>query len=283
MVLNLRGRLRAALLVALALMCLQACLPFLVLRLVCLVLGGLALGFVWKSAKPCSEQSADGAAVKMAESANVVIAASHDIRQPVQAIALFAASLQAYPLSESSRKLVSGIETGVQSLSEMLEAVFGLAKLNAGKHLCQMQALSLEDFFIHAVDDKLDVAHERQLHLRHASTQARVQADLSLLPQILAALLRHVLAQTEDGGALLGCRRRGNQVWVELRYSGTKTAATVIANDFKPGEGYCDTLSDKGYGLAYAQGLAELMGGALELFSWSGRGGLLRLRLQAAA
>lgn len=283
MVLSSRGRLCIALLIALALMCLQACLSTPALRLLCLVPGGLALCSVWKYANPGAGQLAGDPVQKTTESADVVIAASHDIRQPVQAIALFAASLQAYPLPESSRKLVSGIETGVQALSEMLEAVFGLAKLNAGKLPCQMQVLGLEEFFIHAVEDKLDVAHDKQLHLRHASTQVRVQADYSLLTQALAALLRHVLAQAEEGGVLLGCRRRGNQVWVELRYSGTKTGATAISNDFKPGEGYCDTLPDKGYGLAYAQGLAELMGGALELFSWPGRGGLLRLRLQAVA
>ncbi|KAF7597650.1 hypothetical protein BGI27_17645, partial [Candidatus Dactylopiibacterium carminicum] len=65
----------------------------------------------------------------------------HDLRQPAQAIALFAATLSAHPLPESSRKLVSGIEAAVQQLSAQMEAAFAIAKLESGRQAVDLQPL----------------------------------------------------------------------------------------------------------------------------------------------
>ena len=277
MVLISRGRLGVALLLALASLGLQVFFAQLALRLLCLMVGACALCLIWIWSK------AEGETVDLPapeERPDVLLAAGHDLRQPVQAISLFAASLSAYPLPDATRKLVSGIEAGAQSLSCMLEAVFGLAKLRAGRLSSQNQVLKLDELLAHAVEDKLDIAEERELHLRHVFSSAEVRADPALLRQALACIVRHALDRAERG-ILLGARRRGEKVWVELRYQRAESS-TLSASEFLPAEGFCDALSDKGYGLAHAQGLAELMGGRLELFARAGRGCLLRLRLQAA-
>lgn len=279
------GRLRAALLILGLALCLLVWLPGVEIRLACLLVGLLALAYLGRVCLPwrSGERAESNPESSLDASRDILISAGHDLRQPVQAISLFAASLAAYPLPESSRKLVAGIETGVQSLSGMLEAVFGIAKLRAGRVDCALQALSLEDFFARVVEDKLDLAHERSLHLRHAHTRRRVFADPALFPQALSCLLVCALVQSEkDGGILLGCRVRGDQIWVELRHTSSKVRQAAHVAEFIPGEDYCDSLPDKGYGLAYAQGLAQLMGGRLEVFAWPQRGSLLRLRLQAA-
>lgn len=283
----LRRRLRAALSIAALAFCLLALLPDVAMRLTCLFVGLLALGYIWGGCPSSIEERAEFEQEPSPGSASqdILASAGHDLRQPVQAISLFAASLAAYPMPDSSRKMVAGIETGVQSLSGMLESICGIAKLQAGRLGCRLQVLALEDFLVRAVDDKLDIAHERQLHLRHVRTGRSLCADSALLQQALGGMLAYAFDQSRgDGGILVGSRKRGEQVWVEIRNTGTAVSQpqALHIQQFVPSDAYFNSLPDKGYGLAYVQGLAQLMGGQLELFVWPESGSLLRLRLQAA-
>jgi len=267
---------------------LQVLLQDIVMRGACFAVGCLALAWILCRQGRCCGLADEAPSVPdvvedKSSQRDILLAAGHDLRQPVQAISLFAASLAAYPMQEAHRKLVGGIESGVHSLSGMLEAVFGIAKLRAGRIACQMRVLALEDALAQAVGDRLDLAHERQLHLRHVSTRRQVLADPTLLKLALGCMLEHALAQAPgEGGVLLGSRRRADQVWIELRHGGGKATVAMQQDVFIPGEGYCDTLTDKGYSLAYAEGLARLMGGRLEVFVLPDKGCLLRLSLQAA-
>lgn len=281
---KLDGRLRAALLIIGLALCLPVLQPGVFTGLVSLAggLGGLAY-LCWRLSGTGEEGQIGGSADMVQGREDVLVSAGHDLRQPVQAISLFAASLAAYPLPESQRKLVSGIETGVLSLSGMFEAVFGLAKLRSGRIHCVNEAVELTDVFGQVVADKLDIAHEQHVHLRHAHTARKVNADPVLLQQALGLLLATVLSLPgKDGGVLFGNRRRGDEIWIELWSTAAVPSGSGLESRFVPGSSYCDGLPDKGYALAFAQGLAELMGGQLEAITWPQRGSVLRLRLRAA-
>lgn len=206
----------------------------------------------------------------------------HDLRQPAQAISLFAATLAAHPLPESSRKLVTGIESAVQQLSEQLEAVFNIAKVEAGQIECRLAPVSLEDVFAMAVANQLDEAHERQLHLRRVTTARRVLADEAILLRTIDRMLAHALSITKEGGVVLGCRQRGDVVVIEVWDSSAGIAADVLPAVFVPGSVYGQQLVDRGLGLVLARRLATLMGGHLSISSVQGRGCILRLTLPLA-
>lgn len=206
----------------------------------------------------------------------------HDLRQPVQAAALFAATLSTHPLPEASRKLVAGIESAIEQLSEQFEAVFAIAKLEAGRVEFRPVELALDGLFAQAVAAHLDDAHERELHLRHASTSRRVCADPEQLSRLIDRLIAHALATTSEGGILLGCRRRGSSIVVELRDSGRGLSAEQLADVFVPGGRAAQDLPDRGLGLVLAERLARNMGGRLEVISAPRLGSLFRLWLPAA-
>jgi len=280
---SVRKGLRVSLVLAALALCVQGLWPNSLASIICLILGLVFLGFAWNLHAP-RQLELESIAVPGAEDASaqpdLLVSAGHDMRQPVQAIALFTASLEATQLPESSRKLVAGIDLGVQSLSGMLEAIFGIAKLQAGRIDCQSKTVALEPLFARVIDEYLDIAHSRHFHLRHASTKKNVQADPSLLFHVLNHLLRCAVDQTGEGGILLGCRQRGKVVWLELRVTNDfKCREKLHERRFIPNERLCSNVPDKGYGLAYAQGLAELMGGQLEAFVFPGRGSLLRVSL----
>ncbi len=206
----------------------------------------------------------------------------HDLRQPAQAIALFAATLSAHPLPDASRKLVSGIESAVQQLSAQLEAVFSIAKLASGRQPCELTPVALGEVFAHNLSRHLDDAHERGLHLRHAGTARSVLADEAMLARALDCLVLHALEVTQKGGVLVGSRRRGQDVCIEVWDSHPGVPLAQRADVFVPGATYGQQLTDRGLGLVLAHRLAQAMGGRLELYSPTAGGAVMRLYLPAA-
>ena len=209
-------------------------------------------------------------------------AMGHDLRQPAQAIALFAATLSAHPLPDSSRKLVSGIESAVEQLSEQLEAVFSIAKLEAGRVACAPVPVALDAVFAQVVNNHLEDAHERQLHLRHVTTARVVLADEALLLRALDRMVMHAISITGEGGVVLGCRRRGEFVLIEVWDSSEGIAAELLPQVFVAGSSYGQNLKDRGLGLVLARKIADMLGGRLTLDTRPGRGCVLRLAVRSA-
>jgi signal transduction histidine kinase len=227
-------------------------------------------------------EQADASACSGVQEGRFLTHMGHDLRQPAQAIALFAATLSAHPLPESSRKLVAGIESAVEQLSAQLEAVFSIAKLEAGEVECALKPVSLDGVFAQAANTHLDDAHERQLHLRHVSTGTRVLADEALLTRAVDCMVAHAVAITGEGGVVLGCRQRGSMVLLEVWDSSEGIAPEMLPQVFVPGSAYGQNLTDRGLGLVLARRMAELMGGVLTIASRPGRGCVLRLAIPRA-
>lgn len=207
----------------------------------------------------------------------------HDLRQPMQAASLFAATLSAHPLPESSRKLVQGMESALHQLSEQLEAVFALAKLQAGRVHCECVPVPLAGIMADAVHSHLDEAHEQGLHLRHVPSRQRVCADEALLRRVLDRMLSHARAVAGEGGVLLGCRRQGGTLRLEVHAGGAGVEPALASLAFTPGSAYGQNLDDRGLGLVLARQLALRMDGELTLESLPTRGRILRLSLPYAA
>lgn len=207
---------------------------------------------------------------------------SHDLRQPVQAAGLFAATLSAHALPEASRKLVSGIESAVEQLSEQIEAVFAIARLESGRQAPAIELLAVEEFMSAVVSAHLDDAQERGLHVRHIPSRLAVKADAVLLGRALERLVQHALRTTREGGVVVGCRRRRGKAVIEVWDSSPGIPTELFGDVLKPGGRYGQELVDRGLGLVVAERCASYMGGRLGFASRAGRGSVFRLELDRA-
>lgn len=222
------------------------------------------------------------AASGYAREARFLTSMSHDLRQPMQALTMFAATLATHPLSEASRKLVNGIESAAEALSMQFEAMCRIARLEAGRVEFELTDVSLDRVLTDAVAAGLDRAHERGLHLRHVATHRRVVADEDHLATILNGLIDHALGVTASGGIVVGCRSRGDRVVIEVWDSSPGAGPELLPEAFIPGAAYGRRLPDHGLGLVLASRLAFAMGGDLRFDSRAGRGNVLRLTLPSA-
>src|SRR5215470_7804674 len=149
-----------------------------------------------------------------AESANraksqFLAAASHDLRQPLHAVGLFAAALAAKARDPDVRPLVASVRASVEALEELFAQLLDLSQLEAGALHPAPTAFALGPLFARIAADLGPQATANGLVLRAVRTRIVVRSDPVLLERIVRNFVTNAVRYTREGGVVLGARRRG--------------------------------------------------------------------------
>ena len=199
-------------------------------------------------------------------------AIGHDLLQPLHAAHLFADTLQQRGDGEQ-RQLARQIGGALDSTTDLLTTLLDMSRLEAGGLVPEPRAFPLADVLEPLVAQFRVLAAERGLRLRHVPTRAWVRSDPQLLRRVLQNFLANALRYTSSGSVLLGVRRHGDVLRIEVHDTGPGIDAgqrEAIFEEFRrgedaPGQGL-------GLGLAIAQRIAGLLGSEVRLRSEPGRG-----------
>ena len=228
------------------------------------------------------------AAREVAEQASVAkskffAAASHDLRQPLHSLGMFASALDAHLSSDEGRELRRRIGSSIEALESLFNELLDLSRLDAGVIEPRVRPLRLQNLF-----DRLDAefhrdAEQRRLNLRFVPTTSAVMSDPVLLERIVANLVSNALRYTERGSVLVGARRRAGAVVLEVRDSGIGIAAAdqdrIFDEFYQVNNPARDRRRGLGLGLAIVSRLTKLLDHPLQLQSAPGRGTIFRLSL----
>jgi signal transduction histidine kinase/CheY-like chemotaxis protein len=214
---------------------------------------------------------------------NLIAAASHDLRQPLHAVGLLAEALAARLTDPDTRELVERIGASTQELDEMLTSLLDRSKLDAGAVRAERERVELRVLFAQLERDFAGPAAAKGLRLRIVPTRLAVESDRLLLLRILRNLVSNAIRYTPAGAVLIGARPRGAEVVVEVRDSGPGIASHAQAEIFEafrqlPGA----RGTGLGLGLSIVDGLARVLGHAVELRSEPGRGSTFAVRATRA-
>ncbi len=216
-------------------------------------------------------------------------AASHDLRQPLHAMGLFAAALAARVRDPEVRPLVASIRTSVEALDELFAQLLDLSRLEAGAMRATPAAFALEPLFARLANDFTPQAAAAGLVLRVRPTRRAVMTDPVLLERILRNLLANALRYTPAGGVILGARRRAGAVRIDVIDSGVGIAATDRARVFDEfvqlaaAPRHHTRGRGMGLGLTIVHRLATLCGHPIELASTPGRGSRFSITVPRAS
>lgn len=218
---------------------------------------------------------------EVAEQANLaktrfLAAASHDLRQPVQAIELFVDALSRDLLTHPSRKLLDRIGSAGRSLESLLNALLDFSKIDAAVIAPEKRNFSLTELFRQLQDYYTPQTQGCDMDLRFAPTRAWLYTDPALLERILRNFISNALKYTPSGKVLVGCRRRGGTLRIEVHDTGIGIPAQSRQEVFREFSQLDNPERDRekglGLGLFIADGLARSLGHPLELQSEIGRG-----------
>ena len=217
-------------------------------------------------------------------------AASHDLRQPMHALAMFVGQLNASCTPAERALLTKRIEAAVGSLSELLDQLLDLSKLDAGAVQVMQQAFAIGDT-LNAVETHFaPLAHAKGIELRVRTSRTLLQSDPVLVHRILLNLVANAIRYTERGGVLVGCRGRGERLRIAVWDTGRGIPyerRDDVFREFVQLGSYDARLAREpggmGLGLAIVARLADLLGTRVELRSTVGRGSMFAFELPLGA
>ncbi|WP_431015532.1 MASE1 domain-containing protein [Bradyrhizobium pachyrhizi] len=202
--------------------------------------------------------------------------ASHDLRQPLHALGLFVAQLRTPLKSEERTKAIEQIDATREEMDEMFNSILDMSKLNAG-----MLTPKITEFPIARLLQKIETTFDRAtrekgLSLRVRRTDACVRSDAMLLERILLNLVSNAVRYTLRGGIIVGCRRRGEMLRIEIWDTGPGIPEDQKQNIFGEFSQVLgterNTSGGLGLGLAIVDRLRLLLNHQIDLASTLGRG-----------
>jgi signal transduction histidine kinase len=213
-------------------------------------------------------------------------AANHDLRQPFQAIHLFLHLLQSKVNDPSQQSLVTRIQEAVQSGETLLTSLLELSSLEAGNVRPAVVQVPVSDVLEKLIREFDSPAVAKGLRLRFMQCSAVVTTDPALLERMLRHLIGNAIRFTAKGSVMVGCRRRGNRVRIEVWDTGygiPEDRQAAIFEEFTqiPGPGSRDRGRGLGLGLAIVERIANLLGHSIEVRSVFGKGSVFSVTLPA--
>lgn len=225
-----------------------------------------------------------------AAKSHFLAAASHDLRQPVAAIGLITDLLRVQVTDPTVRSLADRLTRAVRSMESLLRGLLDLSRLDSGTVEVKRQRVHLQTLLDAVASHEAESARQKGLQLRVRRTQAIAWTDPVLLEQVLRNLVGNAIRHTQQGGVLVGVRRRGGagetwsvQVWDTgpgIRAEDQPRIFEAFVQLGNPGRERSQGL---GLGLAIVQRAANLLQHPLQMQSQVGRGSCFAVSLPAAA
>ncbi|KAA0583211.1 response regulator [Azospirillum sp. B21] len=231
------------------------------------------------------------AAREEAERANLakskfLAAASHDLRQPLQALFFLSAALARHVGDHNGRDLLSRLDQGLDTMKGLLDGLLEVSRLEAG-----VVTPVLDTFAASEITDALDSAYAEQatakgLVWRVEGCEAVLRTDRGLLMQLLRNLVDNALRYTEAGAIRIRCRVDGERLAIEVQDTGIGIPPEHLDRIFEEfhqvGNPERDRLRGLGLGLAIVRRLSQLLDHPVQVRSVQGQGSAFRVLVPLA-
>ncbi|MGK6313112.1 CheR family methyltransferase [Neorhizobium sp. DT-125] len=233
------------------------------------------------------EVAKKSAELASAAKSHFLAAASHDLRQPLQTLRLLQGLLEKTVEDEQSRTLVLRMEETLASMSAILNTVLDINQIEAGMVQPKFESFAIADLLVRMQREFSYPAQAKGLKLRVVVSRLAVRTDPQLLEQIIRNLLSNALRYTMTGKILLGCRRRGGKLRLEVWDTGIGIPKNQIGNIFD--EYYQVDMPVRrgdrglGLGLSIVRRLSDLLGLKLSIRSHPQKGSVFTIGIDRAA
>lgn len=222
----------------------------------------------------------------------------HDLLQPLNAAKLSLSALMeldagppgsppgSSPGSPLVGQLAGQADRALASLEDMIRTLLDLSRLEAGAMLPEVGAFAVERVIGPLRQEFEPLARARGLALTVRPSDAVVQSDPLMLRRILQNLLDNALRYTEGGGVLLGCRRRGGLLRIEVVDTGAgipEHRREAVFREFQRDAAAGAGPGGFGLGLSIVRRLALALDHAVDLASRPGRGSRFAVSVPLAA
>ncbi|KKO16922.1 MULTISPECIES: PAS domain-containing hybrid sensor histidine kinase/response regulator [Pseudomonas] len=208
-------------------------------------------------------------------------AASHDLLQPLNAARLLISTLRERPLPEAEKVLVERTHQALEGAEDLLTDLLDISRLDQAAVKPDVALYRLDELFGPLVSEFRTVADAAGLKLRARIGDYAISTDLRLMTRILRNFLSNACRYTDEGRILLGARRRGDHLRLEVWDTGRGIAADRLQAIFlefnQLDVGRAADRKGVGLGLAIVERIAKILGYRVGVRSWPGRGSMFSI------
>ncbi|PHR81091.1 MAG: hybrid sensor histidine kinase/response regulator [Colwellia sp.] len=227
-------------------------------------------------------------ATKDADEANMsktkfLAAVSHDLLQPLNAAQLFNSSLSEQVHNTNLAPIVNSVDASLSDLENLICTLVDISKLDAGVVRADKSSFKLADLLDNLANEYQQQAPQYEVTLHYVATDIIVHSDSVLLARVLRNFLSNAFRYTENGKVLLGCRRQGDTVSIEVWDNGVGIAKEKINEIFQE---FKRLKSSKvafrnglGLGLAIVDKIAKVLEHSIKVDSVQGKGSMFSIRV----
>ncbi|MDO5504818.1 MAG: PAS-domain containing protein [Pseudoxanthomonas suwonensis] len=210
-------------------------------------------------------------------------AIGHDLLQPLHAAQLFTDALAQTLTAPEHRTGAQQIRGALDSTGELLTGLLDMSQLEAGGMVPQPRDVALAEVLEPLASEFGAIAAARGLQLHVLPTRVRVHVDAQLLRRVLQNFLANAVRYTHSGRVLLGVRRRGGRVRIEVHDTGPGIAAEAQGRIFEEFRRGADARGQGlGLGLSIAERVAALLEAPIDLQSRVGFGTVFSISVPMA-
>ncbi|HZV55073.1 MAG TPA: ATP-binding protein, partial [Rhodocyclaceae bacterium] len=213
-------------------------------------------------------------------------AASHDLRQPLHALTLFATELSA-TAGKSNRRLASQIVTAAAAMAELLDALLEVSRLDLAAIQPQRRAVPLGPLLETIADAHRQSAKIKGLRLICRPSSLWVDTDPHLLRRMVGNLVANSVRYTNNGGVLLAARARGGEVRIDVWDTGVGIDADhlpyLFHEFYQVDNPERDAAKGLGLGLAIVARLGKILDHPVNVHSTPGHGSVFSVRVPRTA
>lgn len=222
------------------------------------------------------ERTRDLAAAKReAEDANrsktrFVAAAVHDLLQPLNAARMFLSALRERLREPGGQQIADSIDNALTAQDGILNSLLDISRLESGALETTVEDFALDPLLEALAQEFGILAQARGLRLERIATRAVVRSDRALLRRILQNFLSNAVRYTPQGRIVLGCRRQGDWLRIEVHDSGRgipEARQQEVFEEFRRLDDRNDEDRGTGLGLAIVERIARLLDHPVQLRS----------------
>ena len=208
-------------------------------------------------------------------------AASHDLLQPLNAARLFLGALEEQSGGDMAARLVRKTDRAIESADQLLRGLLDISRLDRQDIEPKLTDLVVDMLLEELCDEARPMAQSVGLTIRKVPTGLTVTADEDFLRSIIRNFLSNARRYTREGGVVVGARRRGGKVRIEVWDTGPGIPdhrQMDIFEEFERAEEADNTgVRGAGLGLAIASRMASAMDTTIGVRSTVGRGSVFYL------
>ncbi|MDA1091035.1 MAG: ATP-binding protein [Proteobacteria bacterium] len=216
-----------------------------------------------------------------ASKSRFLAAASHDLRQPMQALAMFVDVLAGCQHDDKSSEIIEKIQASSKSLQSLLNSLLDISKLEADLVVPSVRRFYIGELTSRLAEEIEPMARKKGLKLIYVGSELSILSDPGLLDRILRNLLTNAVDNTDSGRILFGCRRRGETLSIEVWDTGPgipESQKDLIFEEFYQGRQEDGrTQGGLGLGLTIVDRLVNLLKHKVEVSAGALGGSVFRV------